>query len=230
MSIVKGRNMILYWVNPYDDTDVPFACSTSCVFNSPTELKEITSQTSAFFREYEYDIAGWSIQCNGFVTLENYSYLFLLNLRNDRQKITVKFAIDNGVNGFVIVSGLCLLSDLSINAADNEAGTYSCVLQGSGGYSIAGAQPTPSGIVIQGTTSTLVQWQASGGETSHVFTDGIGRTLLYAARGTADFEPIEFVGSPTPPNGCVWDENTGTLSWDSTVPAFAGENFKIIVQ
>lgn len=230
MGIVKGRNMILYWVNPYDNTDVPFACSTSCTFTTPTDLKEVTNATSAWFKEFKYDTATWTIQCNGFITLENYSYLFLLNLRQDRQEITVKFAIDNGINGFVIISGVCLLSDLTINSNDNEAGNYSCVLQGTGGYSISGAQPTPSGIIIQGTTSELIQWQASGGETSHVFSEGIGRTLLYAARGTDDFEPIEFVGSPTPPNGCVWDENTGTLSWDSSVPAFSGENFKIIVQ
>lgn len=228
MSIVKGRKMIAYYYDPVLEEDIPFARATSNVFNTPTDLKEITRQTSANWREFKYDIATWSVQTTGFVALEKYSYLFLLNLRTNRTKITIKFAIDNGTDGFVIISGQCLLADLTINGNDNEAGSYSCLFQGTGGFSISGAQPEPGGVVIRGTTSTRLQWKASGGETSHVFSDGIGRTILYASRGTMDFEPIAYVGSPTEPNEAVWDTASGMLTWLNE--AFPGENIAIIVQ
>ena len=134
---VIGNNMILYKrntsVDPY--TDIPFACSTNCTFNVNVEQKEVTSQSSAWFREYKNDVASWQVSCEGLITLnDEYNYLFLLDLQLDRTPIIIDFAIDNGPDGLVVISGTVNLTSLQINAPYKDAGTYSVTLQGTGGY------------------------------------------------------------------------------------------------
>lgn len=65
-------------------TDIPFACSTNCSFSVSVDQKEVTSQTSAWYREFKNDIANWSVNCDGLITLENYGYLYLLQTQQNR--------------------------------------------------------------------------------------------------------------------------------------------------
>jgi predicted secreted protein len=113
---VIGKNIMLYKYDAETETDIPFACSTNCTFNVNVDQKEVTSQSSAWYREFKNDVASWTITCDGLITLDNYGYLFLLEQQKDRETILVKFVIDNGVDGLVIISGNCNLTSLSINA------------------------------------------------------------------------------------------------------------------
>ena len=71
---------------------------------------------------------------------------------------------------------------------------------------------------------------ASGGETSITFPGTTGLDAVYASRGGLAIQPLAFAGSPTDPNGGVWNTTTGQLDLPTTNPAVSGENFLILAQ
>ena len=194
---VIGKNIMLYRYDPDTETDIPFACSTNATFSVQVDQKEVTSQSSAWYREFKNDIASWNVTCDGLVTLEDYGYLFLLQLQQSRESILIKFVIDNGVDGLVIISGNCNMTDLTINAPYKDIGTYSVSLQGSGAFATTGTTITPSGVVIVGANPVKTKgYTAAGGETSITFTDTIGYSCLYVSRGGIDVQNILTTGTP----------------------------------
>ena len=230
MLPVSGQNINIYKYDAATATDILVACSRSCVFQVEQGEKIVTSINSAWYEESRPDIGRWQIDIDGLIILENYSYLFLLNMQVNRETNTFKFVIDNGtIGGLVIVSGTAWLKNLRLSGTNKEVGSYACSLKGTGGFSLAGTQITPSGYVISGTTISVLQWTATGGETSHVFSDGIARTMIYGSRGGVSFESIAYTGSPSG-NGAVWTIATGLLTVDSGVPFAAGEKVIILVQ
>jgi len=203
---------MLYYHDTVANTDIPFACSTNCTFSVQVGQKEVTSQSSAWYKEYKNDIASWTISCDGLITLQNYGYLFLLNLQQSRNSIQVKFVIDNGSFGLVIISGNCNLTSLQINAPYKDIATYSVGLQGSGAYGLTGTTVTPCGVVIvAGGAVYSKQYVASGGETTITWTDMIGKSCLYVSRGGIDVREIV---STTPTGEQVrWNSTTGVLTF-----------------
>jgi predicted secreted protein len=200
MAAVIGNNVMLYWhrtdVDP--EVDVPFACSTNCTFNVSVEQREVTSQTSAWFRQYKNDIASWSVSCDGLITLSGFSYLFMLDKQLTREPIEIKFVVDNGVDGLTIINGICNITSLAINAPQKDVATYNISLQGSGAYNTTGTEVDPSGVIIVGANPVKTKgYTASGGETSITFADTIGYACLYVSRGGVDAQNILTTGVPT---------------------------------
>ena len=212
MNNVAGKNIMLYYHNPITNTDIPFACSTNCTFSVQVGQKEVTSQTSAWYREYKNDIASWTISCDGLITLENYGYLYLLNLQQSRASIQVKFVVDNGSLGLVIISGTCNLTSLQINGPWKDIATYAVSLQGTGAYGTTGTSVTPGGtVIVAGGVVSDKQYTAAGGETTITWTDMIGKTCLYVSRGGVDVRDI----LTTTPSGeqVQWNTSTGVLTF-----------------
>ena len=214
---IAGNNILLYYHEPSSEAypegrDIPFACSTNCSFSVDVDQKEVTSQTSAWYREYKNDIATWSISCDGLITLDGYGYLFLLQQQQNRTTILVKFVIDNGVDGLVIISGNCNLSSLSINAPYKDIATYSVSLQGSGAYGTSGTTINPSGTIITGGATLMRQYVAAGGEYTITWVDLIGNACLYVSRGGIDVRNILTTGTPID-DQVKWDTTTGTLTF-----------------
>ena len=179
-------------------TDIPFACSTNCSFSVNVDQKEVTSQTSAWYREFKNDIANWSVNCDGLITLENYGYLYLLQTQQNRTQIAIKFAIDNGVDGLVIIGGNCNLTSLQINAPYKDIGTYSVGLQGSGAYTTSGVSINQNGVIITASSQVYMKSAtAAGGETTITFADMIGKTCLGFTRGGVEVREILTTGTPT---------------------------------
>lgn len=181
----------------------PMGASTSCTFESSTEQVEVTSQTSAWFREFKNDVTTWSVNCDGFVALSGYSYLALMQKQLDRAPIEVKFSIDNDnadgsdTYGYSIISGTTNITSLSLSAPVEGASTYSLSLQGTGAYSITGTQVIDGGLVLATGGATLMkQYGAAGGENSITWTDTIGKTCLYVSRGGLDVREIYTSGIP----------------------------------
>jgi len=200
MAAVNGKNVMLYWhrtdVDP--EVDVAFACSTTCTFNVSVEQKEVTSQSSAWFRQFKNDIASWSVTCDGLITLSGFSYLFMLDKQLTREAIEIKFVVDNGVDGLTIINGICNITSLAINAPQNDVATYNISLQGSGAYNTTGTEVDPSGVIIVGANPVKTKgYTASGGETSITFADTIGYACLYVSRGGVDAQNILTSGVPT---------------------------------
>jgi predicted secreted protein len=212
MNNVTGKNIMLYYHDSVTNTDIPFACSTNCTFNVQVGQKEVTSQTSAWYKEFKNDIASWTISCDGLVTLNNYGYLFLLQQQQNRTTIQVKFVIDNGALGLVIISGLCNLTNLQINGPWKEIATYSVSLQGTGAYGTTGTTVTPSGtVIVAGGVVYDKQYTAAGGETTITWTDMIGKTCLYVSRGGVDVRDI--VASGATGEQVAWNSTTGVLTF-----------------
>ena len=200
MAAVIGNNVMLYWhrtdVDP--EVDVAFACSTNCTFNVSVDQKEVTSQASAWFREYKNDVATWNVTCDGLIILSGFSYLFMLEKQLSRTPIEIKFVVDNGVDGLTIINGICNISSLSINAPMRDVATYNVSLQGSGAYNTTGTEVDPSGVIIVGANPVKTKgYTASGGETSITFADTIGYACLYVSRGGVDAQNILTTGVPT---------------------------------
>ena len=208
---VQGKNIMLYYHDPISNTDIPFACSTNCTFSVQVDQKEVTSQTSAWYKEFKNDIASWSVNCDGLVTLNNYGYLFLLQQQQNRTTILIKFVIDNGIDGLVIISGNCNLTNLQINGPFKDIATYACSLQGTGAYGTSGTSITPSGVVIVGGSVYDKQYVAAGAETSITWTDMIGKTCLYVSRGGVDVR--EIVSSGATGEQVAWNSTTGVLTF-----------------
>ena len=181
----------------------PMGASTSCTFESSTEQVEVTSQTSAWFREFKNDVSSWTVSCDGFVALSGYSYLALMQKQLDRASIDVRFSIDNDnadgsdTYGYSVVSGTANITSLSLSAPVEGASTYSLSLQGTGAYAISGTQVIDGGLVIAAGGATIMkQYGAAGGENSITWTDTIGKTCLYVSRGGIDVREIYTSGVP----------------------------------
>ena len=208
---------------------VPFGAATNCSFEVSVDQKEVTSQSSAWFKEYKNDVATWSINADGFVALENYSYLFLANLQLSRQPILIKFQVNNdngdgtGTLGYTVFTGLANLSSLSLSAGVEAASTYSVSLQGSGAYTIAGTQVTPTGVVVTGSNVVMFDYTATGGETTVTFAGAIGKTCVTVTRGGIEVRLIANSGVPTDEN-VSFNASTGVLTF-ATARALAADEF-----
>ena len=213
---VNGKNIMLYYYEAPSETypdgrDIPFACSTNCTFNVQVGQKEVTSQTSAWYREYKIDIASWTINCDGVVTLNGYNYLNFLDIQKNRTPISIKFVIDNGTDGLVIIGGTTNLVNFQINGPWKDIATYSVSLQGTGEYSTSGTNINPSGTIIANGSVYNKQYVAAGGETTITWSDMIGKTCLYVSRGGVDVREIV---STTPTGEQVrWNTTTGVLTF-----------------
>jgi predicted secreted protein len=230
MAAVNGKNVMLYWhrtdVDP--EVDVAFACSTNCAFNVNVDQKEVTSQSSAWFREYKNDVATWSVTCDGLITLSGFSYLFMLEKQLSRTPIEIKFVVDNGVDGLTIINGTCNISSLAINAPMRDVATYNVSLQGTGAYNTTGTEVDPSGVIIVGSNPVKTKgYTASGGETSITFADTIGYACLYVSRGGVDAQNILTSGTPTG-DDVKFVSATGVLTFGR--PLEAGEYVRLLAQ
>ena len=153
----------------------------------------------------------------------------MMNSQLNREIISLKFVIDNGTSGgLVIVSGLAWLQSFTIQGNNKDVSTYQVTYQGTGAYSLAGTTITPTGVVISGTTTQVLQYTAAGGETSITIPGGAGKTMIYGSRGGTSFETIVYSG--TPGTGVKWTIASGSLEVDSGVPFFTGEKIIILVQ
>lgn len=229
---VIGKNIMLYKHEAPSETypegrDIPFACSTNAAFTVNVDQKEVTSQSSAWYREYRNDIASWQVTCDGLVTLDGYGYLFLLDQQQARETILIKFVIDNGVDGLVIISGNCNLTSLSINGPYKDIATYSVTLQGSGAYGTSGTSISPSGVVIIGGSVYTKGYTAAGGETTITWSDMIGKTCLYVSRGGIDVQNIITSGTPIDEE-VKWNSLTGVLTFSRVLGS--GEYVRSLLQ
>ena len=228
-SVINGTNIVLYQYNATTGLSVPFGAATNCSFEVSVDQKEVTSQSSAWFKEFKNDVASWSINADGFVALEDYSYLFLANLQLTRQPILVKFQVDNdngdgsGTLGYTVFTGLANLSSLSLSAGVEAASTYSVSLQGSGAYTISGTQTTPTGVVVVGGNVVMFDYTAAGGETTVTFSGAIGKVCVSVSRGGVEVRGIATSGVPTGEN-VTFNASTGVITF-ATARALAADEF-----
>ena len=211
---ISGKNIMLYYKDTSVDpaVDIPFACSTNCTFQVQVNQREVTSQTSAWYKEFKNDIATWTIGCEGLVIIKGWNYTNMLQVQQDRTPIAVELVIDNGEDGLTVLTGTCNLTSLQINAPYKDLATYSVSLQGSGAYGISGTHAATGGIIIKGGLVYYKHYDPAGGETTITWTDMIGKDCVYVSRGGVNSKQIITVGTPTSEQ-VKWDSITGVLTF-----------------
>ena len=213
----------------------PMGASTSCSFEASTEQVEVTSQTSAWFREFKNDITSWTVNCDGFIALSGYSYLALMQKQLNRASIDVRFSIDNdnadasGTYGYSIVSGTANITSISLSAPVEGASTYSLALQGTGAYSITGTQVIDGGSTISTSSVNSFSYTAAGGETSVTFAGAIGATCISVTRGGVEVRTIATSGVPTDEN-VSFNSATGVLTFATARPLEVDEFVRMIIK
>jgi len=213
----------------------PMGASTSCSFEASTEQVEVTSQTSAWFREFKNDITSWTVNCDGFIALSGYSYLALMQKQLNRASIDVRFSIDNdnadasGTYGYSIVSGTANITSISLSAPVEGASTYSLALQGTGAYSITGTQVIDGGSTISTSSVNSFSYTAAGGETSVTFSGAIGATCISVTRGGVEVRLIATSGVPTDEN-VTFNSATGVLTFATARPLEVDEFVRMITK
>lgn len=196
----------------------PMGASTSCSFESSTEQVEVTSQTSAWFREFKNDVTSWTVTCDGFIALSGYSYLALMQKQLDRASIDVRFSIDNDnadasdTYGYSILSGTTNITSISLSAPLEGASTYSLSLQGTGAYAISGTQIISGGTTITTSDVASSPFIAAGGELTITFVGSIGKTLISITRGGIEVRTINTSGTPTGED-VTFNASTGVLTF-----------------
>ena len=207
----------------------PMGASTSCTFESSTEQVEVTSQTSAWFREFKNDVSSWTVSCDGFVALSGYSYLALMQKQLDRASIDVRFSIDNDnadgsdTYGYSVVSGTANITSISLSAPVEGASTYSLSLQGTGAYAISGTQVINGGSTISTSSVTSYSYTAAGGETTVTFVAAIGSACVSVTRGGVEVRTINTSGVPTGED-VTYNTATGVITF-ATARALESDEF-----
>lgn len=219
-SVINGSNIVLYYYDPETEEGIPFGAATNCSFEVSVDSLEVSSQSCGYFKVFKPDMATWKVDCDGFIALREYSYLFLANLQLSRSEILIKFQIDNDngngsdILGFTVFSGTAFLTSLNLTGGVEDASSYSVSLQGTGPYTIAGTQVTPGGVVIRGSNVVMFDYTASGGETTITWSGAIGLICVTVTRGGIEVRGISNSGTPTGEN-VVFNSSTGTLTFAS---------------
>ena len=227
-SAINGTNILLYYYNPTTHEGIPFGAATNCSFEASTDQLEITSGDSSGFKEYKNAQTSWSVTCDGFVALKDYSYLFLANLMRSKQQIIIKFQIDNdngdgsGTLGYTVFTGTANLTSLNLSGPLENVSSYSVSLQGTGAYTISGTQVAPGEVVIKGSNVVMFDYIATGGETSITWIGAIGLSCVTVTRGGIEVRAIASSGTPTGEN-VTFNSSTGVLTFATARPLEADE-------
>lgn len=216
------------------EVGVPFGSATNCSLDISVDQKEVTSSTSAWFREFKNDIATWSVKCDGFVSLSNYSYLFLAQMQLDRTPIAIKFSIDNDNGdgsdelGYTVFGGTANIVSLSLSGPVENTSTYSVSLQGTGPYSLTGTQVSPQGVVITGASVQMFEYVCTGSEGYTItFAGGIGLTCIDVTRGGIEVRKINPSGG-LGTEDVNFNSSTGVLTFAR--PLEADEFIRILLK
>lgn len=227
-SVINGTNILLYQYDPETELGVEFAAATNCTFSTSVDQVEVTTTNSESYKEYLGSQINWSISGDGFIALNDYSYLFLLQKLQTKEQIVIKFQIDNdngdgsGDLGYSVFTGVANITSLDLTAPVEGASTYSVSLQGTGAYTVSGTQVDPGGVVVVGSNVVMFDYTAAGGETSITWTGAIGLSCVTVTRGGIEVRSIATSGTPTGEN-VSFNTSTGVLTFATARPLESDE-------
>jgi len=227
-SVINGTNILLYQYNTVTELGVPFAAATNCTFNVNTDQIEVTKSASNSYKEFLTTQISWSISADGFIALDDYSYLQLNAKIQNKEQIVVKFQINNdngdgsGDLGYSVFTGLANIVSLDMTGPVEGASTYSVSLQGTGAYTVSGTQVDPGGVVVVGSNVLMFDYTAAGGETTITWTGAIGLSCVTVTRGGIEVRSIATTGTPTGEN-VRFNTSTGVLTFATARPLESDE-------
>lgn len=123
---INGTNVILR------KSGTVFAASTSCTLEVSSDQVDVTNKSSNRKKEFIYGFNGWTVSCDGLITLDDYDYFDMLTDQKNNTQISVTFTVDGKV-----ISGTCNIESVSVDGPVEGVATYSVSLQGTGDYTLA---------------------------------------------------------------------------------------------
>lgn len=217
--IIKGSEVILY------KNDLEFGCSKDCSLSLQVDLKEITSQTSAFWREYKSNIKTWSMQISGLTGTNGYTFAAISQDWINGITLSVSMVF-NASGEYITFAGNVKIVNVELTGNYRAAGTYSVQLQGSGAMTITNTITPP---IISANVKTAV-YTATGGETSiSLGSSVVMGELLFLARGSSvNAGPFITTGTPTGSNVRYTPGVNPTITFADDAPLYEGEYIRVL--
>jgi predicted secreted protein len=218
--IIKGSEVILY------KNDLEFGCSKDCSLSLQVDLKEITSQTSAFWREYKSNIKTWSMQISGLTGTNGYTFAAISQDWMNGVTLAVSMVFNAGGTQYITFAGNVKIVNVELTGNYRAAGTYSVQLQGTGAITITNTITPP---ITSANVKTAV-YTATGGETSISMGSSVNITeLLFVARGASvNAGPFITSGSPLGSNVKYTTGVNPTIQFAPDAPLFEGEFIRVL--
>lgn len=146
-KIVYGGDMMIFTMSGAT-SGTPLAFSTSANLTVNTDSQEVSSKDSGYWKDYQAGKLGWEVSTDGLLNFEpsgaTQGIEILYAKQVSRAYIDVGFAFKNGTTPAWGVdtskkrfTGKGVITSLTMNAPDNEKGTYSITIQGTGVLTLA---------------------------------------------------------------------------------------------
>lgn len=107
---------------------VKAASQRGSTLNRTAETMETTSKDSEGFKDFEYGFKEWSVNCDGLLVENDLALGHLEEAWFESTKVRARMAFASGRQ----YMGLCLVTDLPIEAPYDDSATYTLTLQGAG--------------------------------------------------------------------------------------------------
>lgn len=169
---VRGNDVVLYVKD--DDEFKPVACSTSCELTSSAELIEISTVSSGYHKEFDYQSFSWQVTCDGIIILDDdatkASLTLLLATQRNALTMLMQFSLTDEVGSAKTYSGYVLIPSVVISGGVDDFARMQVTMQGTGDILISdGLAPDVT------VTVTLAELDGSTGSVNSVtLVDAIG--------------------------------------------------------
>jgi len=160
MSVIKGKNVILYWY--VDSLWQPLACYRNVAFSTNSELGETSTDTTGTSRTYRGLRHTWNVSCDGLCSFDNNLAVSTMRaLQKAFTEILISFTAEDD-NGLIeTYQGNAIITVIDTNAAFNDVYKYSLQATGTGPYSITDDPIDPN---IPGGSFMIYNYDGTGTE------------------------------------------------------------------
>ena len=210
MSLVKGDNVLVYF---YDGGLWKlYACGTACTLNVTTEFIETSVPLSGKNRTYRPTFNSFTGSISGLVHLNITNTLALPDLRAkqlNHEKLLMRF--QRTANDGTVYTDECYvyIANSSDDAPTGGVNTFTIDLRGTGAITQIF---TPTSVNPNGKVKRTSTWISTGGETSHVFSELIGKDIIEVSIDARDATKIITSGTPVD-NEVKFTVASGTITF-----------------
>jgi TP901-1 family phage major tail protein len=127
---MRGVDIVVQVEGATPGTYVTIASQRGAKFKEDVDTIELTSKSSAGWKEYDYGLAGWKISCDGAYVLSDTAYYKLITCMRGKTKAKAKWT-ETGTSGDVH-QGDVIVTSRELDAPYDKEVTYSFELLGTG--------------------------------------------------------------------------------------------------
>jgi TP901-1 family phage major tail protein len=130
MAKVAGVDVLLYASTDGGTTKQVVGGQSGATLNRETNIIEVTSKESGWAENLS-GVKSWSIECEGYVVVDDTAYTALETAWENGEEIDVEIVVPSGST----YSGKALIGEFPLEAPQDDAMTFSITLTGSGALS-----------------------------------------------------------------------------------------------